>query len=420
MPDDMANHNTQLSTDSEQHSTPPPAADRVVGVRDAIGPDPTSDLMPVVLFVLGCLVVDVILPQVFADSLSVVPIAIGTGCLLGQAGFAIVLAGLLSRTWLVGYCWGVGLIVLGYLMLYISTSSIASGRTSPTMFAGLAMLPLFVAFGAIPFWACRWLRGWCLSQTQPGRTYRTAPVGMPQLFLATTLIASALILSRHAFFQIAASLNVNSTANAVEDVANARWLTLLLSQAIFTAIVSPFLLLSVWISFSSQAERRIPLQFGLGAFTLALMVLVSFATGAFIGGDGFVAILLGNFFTYAVLFGGYATLRAANFHLVSHSDSKHLQLKQDNGHFPQQPNSLRGEPADPFADGPPASSAAGEIVDMATTTDTTTSVPLTSDTVTSDTLTSAHSDVVWLRPSLSVEWQLAGLLLLLATVTTFL
>ena len=340
--------------------------------------EPAGKLFPVMLFAVGCYAFDLLWPQFAMSVPSPVPAGILTGCLLGQACFSITLAGLLSRNWLVGYYWGLGMWGLGYLMIFLGTVAATSGRTSPMMWSGLAFIPLGTALGVIPFWACRWLRGWCLLQAEPGQRYRCSAVGMSEILLATTVIASSLILSRYSFYRFGANLE------ASQD----RWLFTLLSQLATVAILAPFVLLSVWISFSTLAERRFALQVGLGVCTLTLLLVLMGIMGAGADGEFFAFALVIVTVAYGVLFVGLGTLQAAGFRLISHADRVE---------FPAVSDRPTRTPS-PFDEVPTESATGEEVV--------------------AQEQSGGGDGLVWLYPSPVVEWWLAGLLVVLAMLAT--
>lgn len=156
------------------------------------------------------------------------------GSLVGLMTLAAIWSGLFGQSWIQSYLEAVGLAILAITLLFIDTVSKGFTETYLIFF----FVPLFGVTLSIPLWCMRYLRGWRLLCELPPPEHNRA-MGIEDILLVTTVIASAIMLSRSAFGLV--DLNALIREESI-------WLTIAIASVICSLIVTPFSLISARVT----------------------------------------------------------------------------------------------------------------------------------------------------------------------------
>ncbi len=114
------------------------------------------------------------------------------GALFGLAVFATIWSGMFGQSWIRSYVEAVGLAALGMGLMLFPTR-----ETRDAIIAVLLMIPLYAVTLSLPLWCMRYLKGWRLLCEQPPPEHHRG-LGIEDILLVTTVIASAIMLSQSA------------------------------------------------------------------------------------------------------------------------------------------------------------------------------------------------------------------------------
>lgn len=114
------------------------------------------------------------------------------GAMFGLAAFATIWSGLFGQSWIRSYVEAVGLSVLGIGLMLLPTR-----EARDSMIFVILMIPLYAVTLSLPLWCMRYLKGWRLLCEQPPPEHHRG-LGIEDILLVTTVIASAIMLSQSA------------------------------------------------------------------------------------------------------------------------------------------------------------------------------------------------------------------------------
>jgi Leucine Rich repeat len=115
------------------------------------------------------------------------------GVLVGESCFVVLISGLMQRTWLGAYLFGVGLACAGYGTAVIGFWLM--NEFDRELISGVALVPLLLLVAACPLFALRHYFGWRLARVGESAPVRQ-PTHLADLFAMIAIIATALVLAR--------------------------------------------------------------------------------------------------------------------------------------------------------------------------------------------------------------------------------
>ncbi|MEZ6136694.1 MAG: hypothetical protein R3C53_17495 [Pirellulaceae bacterium] len=163
-----------------------------------------------IMIVIGLCLVMILLTYPLLSSANGAPpyflIALLSGSFMGQAMFAVVIAGLLGNHWVEAFVAGLGLSCLGIAAFLLSLGLADTWEfVDLTFLAGFALVPGFMFVACLPLYALRLFRQWrFVHEDQFDQQIRDATAGegdqrrlsIEDLLIATTVVAALFILAR--------------------------------------------------------------------------------------------------------------------------------------------------------------------------------------------------------------------------------
>lgn len=252
---------SQFTSPSQTSSTPAsPASSTTAGAV----PTANAPWWPLVCLSLLSLGLNfATLPLVASAFNSGIPVDLVTsalsGCMLGQAAMAALIAGLATRRWIYGLLASTVLCAAGMSLLFLGQSYQYSVSVFFTDAAWmLPAIPLVLLAAGLPFFLLRLVRGWYLTRSldEPNRGVS----GIDDLLISTAVVGAILFFARVP--QVAWETNSSTY-----------WPVLGILCASFSLVSAIVIVPATFISFRVQNARKcITLQFVFSA-TLAILVI---------------------------------------------------------------------------------------------------------------------------------------------------
>ena len=179
------------------------------------------------------------------------------GVLLGQACFAILIAGLWARQWLIGYVFSCLIASAGVTLLVLSANTRHyQFAPQPELFWIVCATPLILLVAPMPLFLLRSSRGWCLERGAGER--RRVAGRIEDLFIVSAVVATSLFLAR-------IPPTIWTTPPGLY------WPVLGFSAVSLMCISILMLLPVIWTSFRIASTRKRLLAHGLVALAITLL-----------------------------------------------------------------------------------------------------------------------------------------------------